>query len=60
MHMSAEEVKAFWREFCERHELSADVVAQGEAKIEADPEYWADQTMWRLRDALGERERRSK
>jgi len=54
MHMSAEEVKEFWREFCERHGLSDEVIAEGEAKIEADPEYWADQTMGRLRDALDE------
>ena len=54
MYMSPEEIKQFWRDFCERHGLSAEVIAKGEAKIDANPEYWADQTMWRLRDALSE------
>jgi len=31
MHMSAEEVKQFWRGFCERRKISADLVAKGEA-----------------------------
>lgn len=52
MHMSAEEVKQFWRGFCERRKISADVVRQGEAIIEKDPDYWADQTMTDLLDSI--------
>ena len=52
MDMSAEEVKQFWRGFCERRGLGKDVVARGEAKIDEDPEYWADQTMARLLDQI--------
>ncbi len=52
MHMTAEEVKQFWRGFCERRKIAAEVVARGEAEIEKDPEYWADQTMIDLLDRL--------
>jgi hypothetical protein len=45
MDMTAEEVKQFWRGFCERRKVGADLVKKGEAKIEEDPEYWADQQM---------------
>ena len=45
IEMSAEEVKQFWRGWCERHKVAAELVRRGEAVIEADPEYWADQTM---------------
>jgi hypothetical protein len=52
MDVSAEEVKQFWREFCERRGLGADVIAKGEAKIDEKPDYWADQTMLRLLDTI--------
>jgi hypothetical protein len=52
MDMSVEEVKQFWRGFCERRGLAKDVVARGEAKIEEDPDYWADQPMSRLLDLI--------
>ena len=45
MDMSAEEVKQFWRGYCERRKIAKDIVAKGEKKIEEDPEFWADQTM---------------
>ena len=45
MDMSAEEVKQFWRGYCERRKVAKDVVAKGERKIDEDPEFWADQTM---------------
>jgi len=48
MEMSAEEIKQFWRGFCERRGVGKALVAKGEAKIDEDPEYWADQTMARL------------
>ena len=50
--MSAEEIKDFWRGFCERQKVSAAVRAAGEKRIDQDPEHWADQTMWDLLDAL--------
>jgi len=50
--MSVEEIKEFWRGFCERQGVSAAVRAAGDKKIEADPEHWADQTMWDLLDVL--------
>jgi len=50
--ISAEEIKQFWRDFCERKGVDAATRARGDAKIESDPEYWADQTMPRLLDAV--------
>ena len=50
--MSAEEIKDFWRGFCERQKVSPAVRAAGEKRIDQDPEHWADQTMWDLLDAL--------
>jgi len=52
MEMSAEEIKQFWRGFCQRRKISADVVAKGEAIIDKDPDYWADQTMGDLLESI--------
>ena len=52
MEMSAEEVKQFWRGFCQRRKIGADIVSRGEAIIDKDPDYWADQTMGELLDQL--------
>jgi len=52
MDMSAEEVKQFWRGFCQRRKISAEVIAKGEAIIDKDPDYWADQTMSDLLDSI--------
>jgi len=52
MDMSAEEIKQFWRGFCQRRKIAADVVAKGDAIIDKDPEYWADQTMGDLLDSI--------
>ena len=48
MHMSAEEVKQFWRGYCERRKVAKDLVKKGEEEIQKDPEFWADQTMDQL------------
>ena len=50
--MTAEEVKQFWHGFCERKNVDAATRARGDAKIEADPDYWADQTMVKLLKAV--------
>lgn len=50
--ISAEEIKQFWHDFCERKGIDDAVRARGDAKIDLDPEYWADQTMMRLLDAV--------
>ena len=52
MDMSAEEIKAFWRGFCERRGLDKETVARGEAIIDQDPERWADEPMTRLLDLV--------
>ncbi len=48
MEMTADEIKQFWRGYCERRRVAKDLVAKGEKKIDEDPEYWADQTMDQL------------
>lgn len=45
MKMSPDEIKDFWRGYCVRRKVRADVIARGEKKIDEDPEYWADRTM---------------
>ena len=50
--MSAEEVKQFWHGFCERKGIDPATRARGDAKIDEDPDYWADQTMMRLLDIV--------
>lgn len=50
--MTAEEVKEFWHGFCERKGIDAATRARGDAKIDEDPDYWADQTMMRLLDIV--------
>ena len=55
MKMTAEEVKGFWRGWCERRDLGKEVVAAGEAIIDEDPEFWADQTMDQLLKMIAER-----
>ena len=52
MDMTAEEIKQFWRGFCQRRKITADVIAKGEAIIDKDSEYWADQTMGDLLDSI--------
>ena len=55
MKMTAEEVKDFWRGWCKRRNLGKEVVAAGEAIIDEDPEFWADQTMDQLLKMITER-----
>jgi hypothetical protein len=50
--INADEIKQFWHDFCERKGVDAATQARGDAKIDQDPEYWADQTMLRLLDAV--------
>jgi len=52
MDMTAQEIKDFWRSFCERRKIGKDVIARGDARIEQDPEYWADHTMSELLEAI--------
>jgi hypothetical protein len=50
--VSIEEVKDFWFGFCMRKGVDPAIRAKGEARIERDPDYWADQTMPRLLDTI--------
>jgi hypothetical protein len=50
--ISAKEIKQFWHDFCERKGVDSSTRARGDAKIEHDPEYWADQTMLKLLDSV--------
>ncbi len=53
--VSAEEIKEFWHDFCERQGVVATARAAGEKRIDEDPEYWADHTMWDLLEAVSSR-----
>ena len=50
--MTAEEVKQFWHGFCERKNVDDTRRARGDAKIDENPDYWADQTMLKLLEAV--------
>ena len=50
--MSADEVKQFWHGFCERKKVDPAIRAHGDAKIDEHPDYWADQTMMKLLEAV--------
>ena len=50
--MTAEEVKQFWHGFCERKKVDPQTRARGDKKIDEDPDYWADQTMLKLLEAV--------
>ena len=50
--MTAEEVKQFWHGFCERKNIDPAIRARGDARIEEDPDHWADQTMLDLLKAV--------
>lgn len=50
--MTAEEVKQFWHGFCERKKVDPATRVRGDQKIDEDPDYWADQTMLKLLEAV--------
>lgn len=52
MDMSADEIKEYWLDFCERHKVGDALRERGAAKIDADPDYWADHTMHELLESL--------
>lgn len=48
MNLSTEEVKQYWRDYCTRHKVPAELLELGEKRIQEKPDYWADQTMDKL------------
>jgi len=54
--MTAQEIKQFWHGFCERQKVSPELRDRGDRRIEADPEYWADQTMFELLEVISKRD----
>ncbi len=53
--VSAEEIKEFWRDFCERKGVTESARAEGDRRIDEDPEYWSDHTMFDLLEAVSSR-----
>ena len=53
--ISADEIKEYWHDFCDRQGVLETAREAGDRRIEEDPEYWADQTMWDLLEALSAR-----
>lgn len=57
--VSAEEIKEFWYDFCERKGVVEAARAAGEKRIDEDPDFWADHTMFELLDAVSSARRGS-
>lgn len=53
--VSAEEIKELWYDFCKRKGVAESARAAGERRIDEDPEYWADHTMFDLLEAVSSR-----
>jgi len=53
--ISVDEIKEHWHGFCERRGVLPAARDAGDRKIEEDPEYWADQTMADLLEAIAPR-----
>lgn len=51
--MSADEIKEYWHDFCQRKRVDAVLRAAGDRLIEQDPEHWADHTMAELLEQVG-------
>lgn len=50
--MSADEIKEYWNDYCDRKKVPADARACGNRMIEDDPERWADQSMPELLEEI--------
>jgi hypothetical protein len=50
--MTAQEIKQYWHDYCDRHGITEALRAKGDAQIDQDPERWADQTMGQLLNAI--------
>ncbi|MSQ55357.1 MAG: hypothetical protein EXR31_08330 [Betaproteobacteria bacterium] len=50
--MSADEIKEYWNDYCDRKGVTAAARAQGNKMIEDDPERWADQSMPELLEEI--------
>jgi len=50
--ISADEVKEYWHDFCDRKGVLATARTAGDRMIEEDPERWADHTMAELLEAV--------
>jgi hypothetical protein len=52
MEITLDEVLDYWRRYCKRHALQAELVAHGEQLIALDHDYWADHTMAKLKSTV--------
>lgn len=50
--MSADELKAFWHDFCQRQEIEEEIRNAGDELIAEDPEFWSDRSLWQLHDVI--------
>ncbi|MCX7274934.1 MAG: hypothetical protein NTV19_17600 [Burkholderiales bacterium] len=48
MNLTTDEVKQYWRDYCTRHKVPAELLVLGEQRIQEKPDHWADQTMDKL------------
>ena len=52
MLVTRKDVEDFWRQYCERHQLGIEIVAEGLRRITLNHEYWADHTMQELKEVV--------
>jgi hypothetical protein len=52
MLVTRKDVEDYWKRYCERHQLSNDILAEGLRQVSVNHEYWADHTMQELQDLV--------
>jgi hypothetical protein len=55
MQVTLKEVQEFWTRYCERHQLGAEIKAEGLRQIALDHDFWSDHTMQELQEAVVKR-----
>jgi hypothetical protein len=55
MLVTPKDVQDYWKRYCERHQISSEIVAEGLRQITLNHEYWSDHTMQELKDLVIQR-----
>ncbi len=55
MLISRKEVQDYWTRYCERHQLSGEILAEGLRQVSVNHEYWTDHTMQELKEVVMKR-----
>jgi hypothetical protein len=52
MQVTRKDVQDYWANYCERHQLGGEIVAEGLRQISLHHDYWADHTIQELREVV--------